>query len=90
MDNNPNQTSHIIIAPAPTDDEAAALFAAITAISLVTHEAHPENDTTSHWQASRVLIHQQVALAHPGRRPAWQSIERLRRASPGSSGIVGL
>lgn len=78
------------IEPRPSDDEAAAILAVIGA-HLADQEAHahaPQKDW--HWAAAGALVVQGLRPTRPPIRPSWGHVERLRRAGPGNSGIVGL
>ncbi len=78
------------IHPRPTEDEAAAVLAAIAAYlqDQASHQTTPAIDW--HWSASTRLIAQGLQPIRSPLRPTWGCIERLRRAGSGSSGITGL
>jgi len=66
------------IRPAPTDDEAAAIIAAITAHLVATRPATPENTPQpSAWSlAGRLASQGQPPARTPGVRPTWARVGR--------------
>jgi hypothetical protein len=86
-----NTLPHIQITADPTADEAAAAVAAI--VSLMTEGAEspistPDQETI--WSGTAKLPAQGIVPSRTPARPGWGSIERLRRAGKGGSGITGL
>ncbi len=81
----------VIISPNPTEEEAAAAFAAIAAYTAYEQQAQADETLGDwRWQASALLTIQKVPITRAPTCPSWGNIERLRRAGPGSTGITGL
>lgn len=78
-----------IIQPNPTEEEAAAILAAVAMYS-VEEEQPPQQDGDWRWLASGILVNQGLPLMRSPLRPQWGNVERLRRAGHGGAGIVGL
>jgi hypothetical protein len=76
-------------AAGPTDDEAAAIVAAIACL-LTTGDSPAAAEPRSSWRGSATLISQGIAPARTPAAPSWATIERIRRARRGDSGITGL
>ncbi len=77
------------IEPTPSDDQAAAVVAAIMAYLAVEEPTQPEEATPSGWQCAAKLGVQGLRPMRAGHTPRWGTIERLRRAS-GFYGVTGL
>jgi hypothetical protein len=72
----------------PSEIEIAAALAAIHLL-LVRSAAAPER--LSGWQASARLLTEGLRPAYSPIRPAWHTVDRLRRLAPGApSGVTGL
>lgn len=78
------------IEPRPTDEEAAAVLAAISWYLAQQEEQSEKVPYDWHWSASAALIIQGLRPMRSPLRPAWNSVERLRRAGQGGTGITGL
>ena len=76
--------------PAPPEEEAAAALAAITYLLAEEVDEPSAEHGLSGWRASAAMLAQGLPLTRPATRPAWNTIERLRRAGRGGSGITGL
>ncbi len=74
-----------------SEEEAAAAIAAIA--SLLAASASPEEDeaaTPMRWRDASKLVAQGLTPTRIPSRLGWGSIERLRRAGKGGSGITGM
>lgn len=70
------------ITPAPGDDEAAAIVAALAAYLAGEDQSQAAaQETVSGWQQSAKWQMQGLQPQRPARPPRWNTIERLRRAS---------
>lgn len=74
--------------------EAAAAIAAVSSIldeeaALALAAAQAEPSAPKRWHAATRLITQGIIPARLPTKLSWGSIERLRRATRGSGGIVG-
>jgi hypothetical protein len=76
--------------PAPTEEEAAAALAAIACLLAEEPQEPPTEPRMSGWRASAAMLAQGLPLSRPATSPRWSTIERLRRAGRGGSGITGL
>ncbi|WP_238613359.1 hypothetical protein [Candidatus Oscillochloris fontis] len=74
-----------------SEDEAAAAVAVIAAL-LSAASPQPEEATTPpvRWRDGSKLVAQGLTPARIPARLGWGSIERLRRAGKGGSGITGM
>lgn len=77
------------IEPTPSDDQAAAVIAAITAYLAAEESTQPEEAASSGWQSAAKLGVQGLRPMRTAHTPRWGTIERLRRAS-GFYGVTGL
>lgn len=78
---------------APSDEEMAALVAAIVCLleaEAGTAELASDADTPAGWQQTAKLLTQGMLPIRLPVAPTWSRIERLRRAGRGGSGVVGL
>jgi hypothetical protein len=75
----------------PTADEVAAAIAAIVSLTAAdgTAPASAREPATS-WHSTAKLAAQGLVPGRTPTRPGWGSIERIRRAGKGGSGITGL
>lgn len=67
------------ITPAPTDDEAAAIMAALAAHITTDQPPLIKQATASGWHHSAKLQTQGLQPLRTARPPRWNTIERLRR-----------
>ncbi len=75
----------------PTPEEVAAAMAAISVLLAEEAVAHPPAPPpTNRWRDSMRLIAQGLPPARVPAAPHWSTIERIRRAGRGSTGIVGM
>jgi hypothetical protein len=75
----------------PTAEEAAAAVAAI--VSLIAAGSGSQDDAslpTGRWRDAAKLVSQGLTPSRTPARPGWATIERLRRAGKGGSGITGM
>lgn len=79
-----------MIIPRPTEDEAAAILAAIATYLTEQegHGTHPSDDWQ--WSAAAALQPHGVPFQRSPVPPSWNRVERLRRAGQGGLGITGL
>lgn len=77
-----------------TDEELTAAIVAIEAYlaeaSAAAGAAAAADAAGPRWQAAAILATQGVPALQTPAWPAWGNIERLRRAGPGGSGIIGM
>lgn len=77
----------------PTNEEAAAAIAAIVSV-LAASAGQPEQadeaTTAASWRDAAKLVAQGSAPNRTPARAGWGTIERIRRAGKGGSGITGL
>jgi len=81
----------VILIPTPDADTAAAVIAAITAMSAPSPDDDmPNTPARSAWQSGGALAVQGMPPARNGRFAAWHAAERARRAEHWSGGIIGI
>src|SRR5215212_987758 len=81
----------VILSPAPDDDTAAAVLAAIAC--AIEHDAAGDTadaPARSSWRTAGMLAAQGLPGARNAAYAGWRSAERARRAERWSSGIVGM
>jgi hypothetical protein len=75
----------------PTADEVAAAIAAIVSLMADTATAQAvTSEPATSWRGTAKLAAQGLVPGRTPTRPGWGSIERIRRAGKGGSGITGL
>ena len=85
------QAMQVILIPTPDADTAAAVVAAIIAMSAPSPAGDtPQAAVRSAWQSGGALAVQGMPPARNGRFAAWHAAERARRAEYWSGGIIGL
>ncbi|NTW01606.1 MAG: hypothetical protein HGA19_09880 [Oscillochloris sp.] len=75
----------------PTADEVAAAISVIAAL-MASGDDTEDSDTNRppHWRGAAKLVAQGLTPGRTPAKPGWNTIERLRRAGRGGSGITGL
>jgi hypothetical protein len=74
----------------PGEEEAAAVAAALTLLFAEQAPLTANDDNDWAWRATGVLVTQGMVPIRPATHTRWNTIERLRRAGRGGSGITGL
>lgn len=77
---------------APLDDELVAAIVAVQLYLAAEQPGAPQvmNDQPQAWRDTAIMLVQGVQPVKTTTSPRWQTIERLRRAGRGSSGIIGI
>lgn len=74
----------------PTEDDVAAALVAISCYLAEEDQLIEQESAEWRWRASGILSVQRMCFVRSPQHPTWGTIERIRRAGRGGTGILGL
>lgn len=74
----------------PSEDEVAAALVAISCYLAAEEQPTEQEPSEWRWRASGILSVQRMCFVRSSKPPKWGTIERIRRAERGGTGILGM